>query len=103
MSKKRKQYSSEFKAKVALAAIRGEETVPQLAARHGLHPTQINSWKRQLIEQAAEVFSKDQSAGKADTSTKDDLHRVIGQLTVWSWSCPNLTDIFSWSRVSLDL
>ena len=70
MSKKRKQYSSEFKAKVALAA------------RHGLHPTQINSWKRQLIEQAAEVFSKDQSAGKADTSTKDDLHRVIGQLTV---------------------
>lgn len=45
MSKKRKQYSSEFKAKVALAAIRGEETVPQLSARHGLHPTQINSWK----------------------------------------------------------
>lgn len=63
MSKKRKQYSSEFKAKVALAAIRGENGT-QLA-RHGLHPTQINSWKRQLIEQAAEVFSKDQSAGKA--------------------------------------
>lgn len=62
MSKERKQYSSEFKAKVALSAIRGEETVLQLAARHGLHPTQINSWKRQLIEQAAEVFSKDQSA-----------------------------------------
>ena len=82
MSKKRKQYSSEFKAKVALAAIRGEETVPQLSAHHGLHPTQINSWKRQLIEQAAEVFSKDQSAEKADTSTKDDLHRVIGQLMV---------------------
>jgi len=43
MSKKRKQYSSDFKAKVALAAIRGDETVPQLAARHGLHPTQINT------------------------------------------------------------
>jgi len=42
MNKKRKQYSSEFKAKVALAAVRGDETVPQLAARHGLHPTQIN-------------------------------------------------------------
>ncbi|MFZ1852392.1 MAG: hypothetical protein WAU15_09280 [Nitrosomonas sp.] len=57
---------------------------PPLAARHGLHPTQINSWKRQLIEQVAEagVFSKDQSAGKAETSTKDDLHRVIGQLTI---------------------
>ncbi len=41
MSKKRKNYSSAFKAKVALAAIRADETVPQLAARHGLHPTQI--------------------------------------------------------------
>ncbi len=73
MSKKRKQYSSEFKAKVVLAAIRGEETVPELAARHGLHPTQINSWKRQLIEQAAEIFSKDQSAGKAETSTSEKV------------------------------
>jgi len=57
MSKKRKQYSSEFKAKVALAAIQGEETVPQLASRYGIHPTQINSWKRHLIEQAAELFA----------------------------------------------
>jgi transposase len=82
MSKKRKQYSGEFKAKVALAAIRGEETVAQLAARHGLHPTQINSWKRQLIERAAEVFSKDQGTGEVETRSTDDLHRVIGQLTV---------------------
>jgi transposase len=50
MSKKRTQYSSEFKAKLALAAIRGDETVPQLAARYHVHPTQINSWKQQLIE-----------------------------------------------------
>ena len=57
MSKKRKNYSSAFKAKVALAAIRADETVPQLAARHGLHPTQIN-WKRQLAEQAAELFKQ---------------------------------------------
>ena len=61
-----------------LAAIRGEETVAQLAAHHGLHPTQINSWKRQLIEQAAEVFSKDQGTGKAETHSTDDLHRIIG-------------------------
>ena len=45
MSKKRTQYSREFKAKVALAAIRGDETIPQLAARYGIHSTQINSWK----------------------------------------------------------
>ena len=43
MSKKRQHYSSAFKAKVALAAIRADKTVPQLAARHGLHPTQITN------------------------------------------------------------
>ncbi len=82
MSKKRKQYPGESKAIVALAAIRGEETVAQLAAHHGLHPRQINSWKRQLIEQAAEVFSKDQGTDKVETHSTDDLHRIIGQLTV---------------------
>ena len=82
MSKKRKQYSGEFKAKVALAAIQGEETVPQLASRYGIHPTQINSWKRQLIEQAAELFARSDSVGKDKERSVDDLHRVIGQLTV---------------------
>ena len=82
MSKKRTQYSSEFKAKIALAAIRGDETIPQLAARYGIHPTQINSWKRQLIEQAAELFSRNNSASKENGQTVDDVHRVIGQLTV---------------------
>jgi len=57
MSKKRKQYSSDLKAKVALAAFQGDETAPQLATRHGLHPTQINIWKRQVTEQAVELFS----------------------------------------------
>jgi transposase len=70
MSKKRTQYSSEFKAKIALAA------------RYGMHSTQINSWKRQLIEQAAELFSRNTGASKENGQTTDDLHRVIGQLTV---------------------
>lgn len=82
MSKKRKQYSSDFKAKVALAAIRGDETIPQLAARHGLHPTQINTWKKQLTEQAADLFSRGNSSKKEGEHDVDDLHRVIGQLTV---------------------
>ena len=82
MSKKRVQYSSEFKAKVALAAIRGEETVPQLASRYGIHPTQINSWKRHLIEQAAELFARSSDGAGKDKGSIDDLHRVIGQLTV---------------------
>jgi transposase len=82
MSKKRKHYASAFKAKVALAAIRSDETMPQLAARHGLHPTQINAWKRQLIEQAEEVFARGNGAKKGPEHGVDDLHRVIGQLTV---------------------
>ena len=82
MSKKRRQYSSEFKAKIALAAIREDETIPQLAARYGIHPTQINSWKRQLIEQSSELFSRSNNSSKENGQTTDDLHRVIGQLTV---------------------
>ena len=82
MSKKRAQYSIDFKAKVALAAIRGEETVPQLAARYHIHPTQINSWKRHLIEKASDLFGKDNGANTKSGHSVDDLHRVIGQLTV---------------------
>ncbi|SFI96997.1 hypothetical protein [Nitrosomonas sp. Nm34] len=82
MSKKRTQYSSEFKAKLALAAICGNETVPQLVARYHVYPTQINSWKQQLIEQAAELFSKNNTAANKEGHTTDDLHRVIGQLAV---------------------
>jgi transposase len=76
MSKKCTQYSSEFKAKVALAAIRRDETILQLAARYGIHPTPINSWRRQLIEQAAELFSKNNNANKESGQTTDDLHPV---------------------------
>ncbi len=82
MSKKRQHYSSAFKAKVALAAIRADETVAQLAARHGLHPTQITTWKRQLTEQAAELFARGNGTKKDNEHGVDDLHRVIGQLTV---------------------
>lgn len=68
MSRKRTQYSGEFKVKIALAGIRGDETIPQLATRYGIHPAQINSWKWQLIEQAAELFSRNKTvlAKKAD-------------------------------------
>jgi len=65
-----------------LAAIRGDETIPQLAARYGLHPTRINPWKKQLTEQAANLFSRGNGRKKEGEHDVDDLHRVIGQLTV---------------------
>ena len=55
--------------------------MPQLASRYGIHPAQINSWKRHLVEQAAELFARSDGAGK-DKGSIDDLHCVIGQLTV---------------------
>ncbi|MGR3465372.1 transposase, partial [Limimaricola sp.] len=57
MAGKRKNYSAEFKAKVALEAIRGEATVAELVAKHGVHQTVINTWKRQALEGMAGIFS----------------------------------------------
>jgi transposase len=82
MIKKRKQYSPEFKAKVALAALRNEETIPELAARFEVHPTMIGTWKRELIEGAAELFDKGQKTKKQHNATVDELYRQIGQLKV---------------------
>ena len=84
MSKtKRTRYSAEFKAKVALEAIKGEQTISELGSHYGLHPNMITNWKRQAIKNLAETFST-----KAErTRTNDDpqikeLHAKIGQLTV---------------------
>ena len=82
MSKKRKQYSSEFKAKVALSALSGEETVAQIAARYQIHPTMVTAWKRTLLEGAAEVFDKGTNSRKGNEISTDDLYRQIGQLKV---------------------
>ena len=82
MSKKRNRYTPEFKAKVALAALKNEETISELAARFGVHPTMINNWKRALLEGAPEVFSKGHQSRKQTETRIDDLYRQIGQLKV---------------------
>ena len=82
MSNKRKRYSSEFKAKVALAAIKNEETTSELAKRFGVHPTMITTWKRALLEGASDIFDKDNKARKQMDTTVDELHRQIGKLKV---------------------
>ena len=82
MSDKRRRYGAEFKAKVALAAIRNEETVSELAGRFGVHPTMINNWKRALLDGAADVFDKGQRSRRQMESTVDELYRQIGRLKV---------------------
>ncbi len=82
MSKKRKQYPPEFKAKVALAAIKNEETISELAQRYGVHPNMITTWKRALLDGASDVFDKGRKSRKKTEAQVDELHRQIGKLKV---------------------
>ena len=83
MTGKRKRYSADFKAKVALEALKGELTLSQLATKHGVHQTMIASWRKQAIEGLAGVFSgKAEAAEGAREGEIDKLHAKIGQLVV---------------------
>jgi len=79
----RRRFSGEFKAKVALEAIQGRQTVAELASKHELHPTQIAAWKREAIEKLAKVFDEkgfERERNRDAELTK--LHAKIGQLVV---------------------
>jgi transposase len=85
MSRKRKQYSPQFKAKVAIEAIRGQKTTAELASQYELHPTMINNWKRDLLDKASELFDNGKTTSQVQAETQaqiDELYRQIGQLTV---------------------
>jgi len=85
MSKtKRKRYSAEFMAKVALEAISGEHTLSELATRYDLYPNMITNWKRQAIENMVETFSSkaERVAANATEAQIKELHAKIGELTV---------------------
>lgn len=80
---KRKQHSPEFKAKVALEAVKGEATVSELASRFGVHPTMIHQWKRALLDGASGVFDRGgKRTPEVDAEQIKDLHAKIGELAV---------------------
>ncbi len=82
MSKRpRRNHTSAFKAKVALAAIKGEKTLAELAQQFDVHPNQITQWKGQLLEGAARVFGQDKSEAPAAGVDLKSLHAKIGELT----------------------
>ena len=90
MSNGRRRYSPAFKAKVALEALKGEETVAQLAARYQVHPSQIQAWKKALTNGAAGVFSngqeqktKSDAALVARLRAKNEVDPVIWTGPMW--------------------
>ena len=83
MGKIRKSYSSAFKAKVALESIKKEKTISQLSSEYGVHANQINQWRRRLLEELPEIFSKKRQKKEKDSEgLQDELYRQIGQLKV---------------------
>jgi putative transposase len=76
---KRRQHSPQFKTKVALEALKGIETTQQLAARFEIHPSQISTWKRQLLDGASDLFVR--ATKRDDNSAREaELYEQIGRL-----------------------
>ena len=81
--KTRRNFTPEFKARVALEAARGAKTINEIAAEHDLHPVLVGQWKKDLLEGAAAVFERGGSAKKdEEAAERARLERKIGQLTM---------------------
>jgi transposase len=83
MKQQRRKHTAEFKAKVALEALKGMETVNQIAAKYEVHPVQVSSWKKDLLEGAGSLFErKNAKADKEQERQIEELERKVGQLTM---------------------
>ena len=83
MARKRGIRSPQFKAKVALAAIKGDKTLAELARKYTVHPTQIGQWRSQLLERAAELFEDARRGKRSEQQVREEeLYEQIGRLKV---------------------
>ena len=81
MTGKRKRYAADFKAKVALEALRGELTTAQLATKHGIHQTMVGEWKKQAMEGLTAVFSDRSAAQETARSTEAEVEKLHDSLS----------------------
>ena len=80
---RRRRFTADFKARVALDALRGDKTIQEIASRHIVHPNQVSTWKRQAMDGLGAVFSNGADKARVDHEWEvHDLHAKIGQLTV---------------------
>jgi transposase-like protein len=83
MPRTRKHYSADFKAKVALSAIKGQQTINEIASEFSVHPNQVSQWKKQLLDEAPQVFSSGRARADEDSATLiARLYQEIGQRTM---------------------
>ena len=82
MKQSRRKHSPSFKARVALEALKGEETTAELASRYEVHPSQIRVWKKTLAEGAIGIFGGDHNQKKGEEGLIAQLYQQIGQLKV---------------------
>jgi transposase len=80
--RKRRNHSSAFKAKVALAAVKGEKTLAELAEQFDVHPNQIQDWKKRLVEGAEDLFGGSTTKARQNEQEVEKLHAKIGQLAM---------------------
>jgi transposase-like protein len=83
MKRQRRQFSADWKAKIALEAIKGQRTIQEIASHYEIHPSLVTHWKKQLLEGAAEVFLNGKTAeAGGDEELKAELYQQIGKLQV---------------------
>jgi len=82
MKRKRRNHSPSFKAKVALAALRGDKTLAELSEQFDVHQNQIQDWRRKLLDKADQVFDRGGSSPAESEHKVKELHAKIGQLTM---------------------
>ena len=81
MTKKRRKFSSKFKAQVAIDAVRGSKTLAELATEYKVHPNQISTWKKQLLAQVEDLFVRGKNASeKTEEEVAAPLYEEIGRL-----------------------
>ena len=81
MSRKRRVFGASFKVQVALSAVRGEQTTAELASKYGVHSSQVTAWKKQLLDQAVELFEDGRGKSREESSAKEEeLYEQIGRL-----------------------